>query len=353
GTLLYASPEQLSALSKAPELLPLSDKMDTYCLAATLLFALVGPINFPGDGAETRYDIVQAQEIRARAPIAFSALPDVVGRPRELLKDALCRWMNPDPAIRPPVGVMADELEVLLEPKNERARLRERRRFRQKVVRRVTFAAIVVLASMGGLYAYSKRETIRLASELNKARAGAAASFDKLDTCIASHQLAQRDAATCRDARVKEQREHKAMLDNISRTGGSSEAERARQMQNLEATYANRIKACEDEVRTSTQERTKLSTEGQHKEAQLTSERDELKKAADSRAAELERCRTELGALTPEYAAPPTRPAAAPAPQPAAAPQSAPASSSSAAAPASSPAPAAAPSARPMPSPYE
>ena len=120
GTMLYASPEQLSALSKSPESLPLSDKMDTYCLAATLLYALVGPEHFPGEGAESRYEIVKAQEVRALQPARFESLPDVHGPPRELLASLSDAGSNRDPAPRPPVAEMADELDVLLEP--ERAK---------------------------------------------------------------------------------------------------------------------------------------------------------------------------------------------------------------------------------------
>jgi serine/threonine protein kinase len=296
GTILYASPEQLSALSKSPESLLLSDKMDTYCLASTLLVSLVGPRQFPGDGADTRLEIVQAQSIRASQPLAYSALPELTGAPRAMLRDAFCRWLDPDPKKRPSVSVMAEELDVLLEPQRERARRSERRKLRQKIVRRVTLAAIIVLAGVGSLFAYSKRETLRLASELNRARAEGAASFDKLDTCVASHQLAQREAQVCRDTKAKEQAEFRTMLDQISRSG-ESEGERARQMQALQATFATRLKTCEDEASAVAKERTaereKLSTDFQKKETQLAAERDDQKKLAETQTAELERCRAE------------------------------------------------------------
>jgi tRNA A-37 threonylcarbamoyl transferase component Bud32 len=299
GTILYASPEQLSALSKSPESLLLSDKMDTYCLASTLLVSLVGPRQFPGDGADTRLEIVQAQSIRASQPLAYSALPELSGAPRAKLRDAFCRWLDPDPKKRPSVSIMAEELDVLLEPQRERARRSERRRLRQKIVRRVTLAAILVLGGVGALFAYSKRETLRLASELNRARAEGAASFDKLDTCVASHQLAQREAQVCREAKAKEQAEFKTMLDQISRSG-ESEGERARQMQALQATFATRLKTCEDEASASAKERSaereKLTSEFQRKETQLVTERDDQKKLAETQTAELERCRTENGA---------------------------------------------------------
>src|SRR5262249_35347935 len=248
GTMLFASPEQLSALSKSAELLPLSDKMDTYCLAATLLYSIVGPEHFPGERAESRFEIVKAQEVRALHPLDFSTLPDVRGTPREVLALAFGRWMNRDPALRPPVSIMADELDVLLEPEREQERRLERRAVRQKALRRATLGTVLVLGGMAALFAYSKRETLRLASELNRARAEGAASFDKLDTCSASHNLAQHETQACRDARAREETQFKAALEHIARTGGATEAAMSRQMQSLEATFASRLKSCEDDA---------------------------------------------------------------------------------------------------------
>jgi serine/threonine protein kinase len=298
GTMLYASPEQLSALSKSAELLPLSDKMDTYCLAATLLLSIVGPEHFPGEGAESRYEIVKAQEVRALRPLDVSALPDVEGTPRELLGLAFGRWMNRDPALRPPVAVMADELDVLIEPERERERRLERRSLRQKVVRRATLGTMIVLGAMGALFAYSKRETLRLASELNRARAEGAASFDKLDTCVASHNLAQREALACREARTREELQFKATLEHIARTGGATESAMSRQMQSLEATFSSRLKSCEDDASSAAklrvEERDRLSNEWRKRESDLTLERDEVRRVAETRASDLERCRAEL-----------------------------------------------------------
>jgi hypothetical protein len=240
------------------------------------------------------------------------------------MNDAFGRWMHPDPALRPPVGVMADELDVLLEPEREVQRRLARRELRQKIVQRATFAAIIVLACLGGLFAYSNRKTLRLASELDAARAEGAASFDKLDTCVASHQLAQREAQSCREAKAKAQADFRTSLDRIAKTGGANEAAMSRQMQGLEATYTARIRACEDEVgnaaRQREQERERLSNDWHRRQTELTSERDEQSRLAETRAGELERCRVEFesqarmlqaerAAATPRAA---TVPAAAP-----------------------------------------
>ncbi|MFT3768687.1 MAG: protein kinase [Minicystis sp.] len=52
GTALYGAPEQVAALAGLPSTAPYSEKMDTYGLASTLLYALVGPRHFPGEEAD-------------------------------------------------------------------------------------------------------------------------------------------------------------------------------------------------------------------------------------------------------------------------------------------------------------
>src|SRR5689334_9922488 len=298
GTILYASPEQLSALSSSAESLPLSDKMDTYCLAATLLFALVGATYFPGEGAESRLEIVRAQDQRATSPLAKGALIEATGTPRKMLSAAFCRWMDPDPFNRPPVRVMADELEVLLEPEREQERRRARRSLRFRYLGRTALVASLMAAAGAAFFVYSKRETIRLASELDRARAEGAASFGELDTCTASHQVAQREAAACRDARSKQEEEYRAKLRQLSRSGGATEQSFARQLQSLEATYTSRVKTCEEEkaiaARACDAEEHKRTWDWQRKETQLTNERDEQHRVAESRLRELDRCRSDL-----------------------------------------------------------
>jgi hypothetical protein len=295
---LYASPEQLSALSSAAETLPLSDKMDTYCLAATLLLALVGPTYFPGEGADSRLEIVKAQNLRATSPLAKGALIEASGAPRKMLAAAFCRWMNPDPLDRPPVRVMADELDVLLEPERDQARRRARRSVQLRYAARMAIATLLMAAAGGAFFAYSKRETLRLASELDRARAEGAASFAGLDTCIASHQLAQREAASCRDANSQLETRYRTKLRQVTKSGNASEAAFAKQLQSLETTYTSRLKSCEDDrwaaARAREVEKEQLSRDWQHQETQLTTERDEQRKLADLRSRDLDRCRADL-----------------------------------------------------------
>jgi serine/threonine protein kinase len=298
GTILYASPEQLSALSSSAESLPLSDKMDTYCLAATLLLSLVGSAYFPGEGADSRLQIVQAHDLRARSPLAKGALIEATGTPRKMLSAAFCRWMNPDPLSRPPVRVMADELEVLLEPEREQERRRVRRSVRFRYMGRTAIVTLLLAAGAGALFAYSKRQTLRLASELDRARAEGAASFGELDTCIASHQVARREATACLAAKSHQEEEYRTKLRQLSKTGGATEASFTRQMQALEATYTTRVKSCEDEKAGAARAREvaeqQQTWDWQRREALLTGERDEQHKLAETRARELDRCHADL-----------------------------------------------------------
>ncbi len=298
GTILYASPEQLSALSSRAETLPLSDKMDTYCLAATLLFALVGPTYFPGEGAASRLEIVTAQDLRAKSPLAKGALTEATGTPRKMLSAAFCRWMDPDPYNRPPVRVMADELEVLLEPDREQERRRARRSLRFRYLGRTAVAGLLMAAAGAAFFAYSKRENIRLASELDRARAEGAASFGELDTCIASHQVAQREAMACRDAKSRQEDEYRAKLRHVAKSGGATEASFARQLQAVEATYATRVRSCEEEkagaARAHDAEEQQRAWDWQRREVQLMNDRDDQHRIAETRARDLDRCRADL-----------------------------------------------------------
>jgi hypothetical protein len=218
-----------------------------------------------------------------------------------MLSAAFCRWMDPDPLNRPPVRVMADELEVLLEPDREQERRRARRRIRFRYLGRTAVAALLAVAGGGAFFAYSKRQTLRLASELDRARAEGAASFGELDTCIASHQLAQREATACRDAKSRQEEEYRTKLRQVAKSGGATEASFARQLQALETTYTTRMKSCEEEkasaVRASDADRAQLTWDFQRKETLLQNERDEQHKIAETRMRELDRCRGDLATL--------------------------------------------------------
>jgi hypothetical protein len=210
--------------------------------------------------------------------------------------------MDPDPFNRPPVRVMADELEVLLEPDRERERRRARRRVRFRYLGRMALAALFVTAAGGAFFAYSKRETIRLATELDRARAAGAASFGELDTCIASHQVAQREANACRDSQARHEEEYRAKLRQVAKSGSGSESSFAKQLTALEATCTTKMKTCEDEkagaARARDVEKQQETWDWQRKELKILGERDEQHRLAESRAHELDRCRSDLATQT-------------------------------------------------------
>ena len=290
GTALYASPEQFLSLMGTPGTIPLSEKMDTYCMGTTLLMSLVGLDGFPGQGATEAEEIAAAHEARAKQPLAPGALPELTGRPRALLEQALCRWMALDPEARPSMTGFAEELDVLLEPEREAARAEERQKARQKTaLARLSLAVagmVIVGIGVAG-WMYSNRETLRLAGELDQARMKGAESFDKLDTCVASHQMSRQKEAMCREAQDKERTEFKQTLDDISRSGSSSQAEHAQKVMALQTSYQSKLRVCETGADL-TEKALAAERDGWGKErTKLAAERDEHKGLADSRGAEL------------------------------------------------------------------
>ena len=206
GTLLYAAPEQIRALDGEPGH-PLCEKLDTYGFAATLLSAIVPLDRFPGEDAETRGDIGRSHGTRADRPIADDAIAEATGAPRARLVQALRRWLAIDPARRPTMTEVADEIDVLLGPARDRDRRAALSRVRgRRVARAITGALGVALLAAVGV-AYGHRETLRLARELERARAEGAASFDRLDTCVAAHRVADREAVACSAARARDREE--------------------------------------------------------------------------------------------------------------------------------------------------
>src|SRR4029079_13500612 len=116
GTLMYAAPEQIAYLAGEPGNAELSEKMDTYGLATTILMALAGRDALPGATAETSEEIKDAHKVRAENPLSDSAMPELKGRARELFIAALKRWLAMDPKERPSMSDLAEELDVLREP---------------------------------------------------------------------------------------------------------------------------------------------------------------------------------------------------------------------------------------------
>jgi serine/threonine protein kinase len=310
GTALYAAPEQVAVLSGAyPGIIPLSEKMDTYGVATTLLMSLVGPEHFPGETATDRNELAAAHEVRAASPIAADALPDLQGRARAAIQKTLAGWMALDPNERPSMNELGLELDVLLEPEREAERAEQRRRERQKttIMRfKVTLGAMLLIALGAAGVVYSKRETLRVASELEKAKKMRSESFDKLETCAASHKMATMAAQSCTASRDTDRAMYKQALEEFEKTGSTADADRARQLQS----YATRIKACEDvaasERRVCGEEQVRRDIDLARQKgsvAALTEERDEEQASAAQSRLELADAKKKLDGLAAEKAA--------------------------------------------------
>ncbi len=290
GTALYGSPEQVAVLSGLPIIQPLCEKMDTYALAATLLMALVGPKHFPGEKATDRDELAQAQDDRTKDPIGMGALPEVTGDPRDQLSASFRLWLSFLPEDRPTMKELAEQLEVLLEPDAEEVRQEEARRARQErtIVRfKLVLGGMLLIGAVGGIVAYNQRETLRIASDLDRARSAGAKSFDQLSTCNAAHTEGVKALADCRAARERATAEHRHQLDEVMRSGSMSQQDHARET----TRFNNRLKTCEESAsaakRSSDEEVARLLHENSREKATLTAQRAEAKRAADAQKAQL------------------------------------------------------------------
>jgi eukaryotic-like serine/threonine-protein kinase len=332
GTVLFAAPEQVAALGGTGSRAPLTEKIDTYCLASTLLRSLVGPDFFPGEAAQTPLDLAQALADREDEPIRAGALPELKGEPREQLAAAFGRWMTCDPVDRPGVAKMADELDVLLEKERAEKRAEDQKRARQKaaLARFRVVLAMLVLAGIGGaLYMFSKRETLRLAGELERARAEGAQSFDKLDTCIAANQVTQRENRTCKEGRDEDTKRHAAAVAALAAQGEGKEADLIQKLDQTQRELWTLQDELKEKQTTWTTEKTQLQatlteketawngerTEMQTRLEQLGSEKQQCETVATSAAQERDTCRAELskcGEVYPDDGTPRRPPPTAP-----------------------------------------
>jgi hypothetical protein len=276
GTALFAAPEQLAAILSPGEPPALSEKIDCYCLAATLLLCLVGDRYFPGGKATTRRQVAESHEIRATEPIPPAALMDQSERTRSLLTKHLARWMSVDPATRPSMTTIAEELEILLEPEREAEEAAEREKRRQeRSLARARIGTVVVLAAAGAIggVALWKRETLRMASALEEARAAGEQNFDKLDTCQAAHTMTTKEVKVCAADLDKERKAHERTLNALSKQGEGCELA-VDEIKELRATQQFERKKYEDElkaeVRTHFSEREKLSAEFEKERERLS-----------------------------------------------------------------------------------
>ncbi|MEZ4441734.1 MAG: serine/threonine-protein kinase [Polyangiaceae bacterium] len=297
GTALYAAPEQIIALGGLKGDARLDERMDVYCLATTLLRSLVGEERFPGAKARTPYEIASAFAERERHPLADDALPGLRGEPRARLVLALQRWMTSDAARRPTAEELATQLDVLLEQEREAARVIEQNLARQEASYRrmrgaLTFVVVGTVAA--ALFGVSKRETLRLAAELERERALGAASFDKLDTCVAAHQIAERETASCRDELAAATARHADAL-RVAETSLDETSDGLTRKLSYANTMLNRCEAESEQAAAAwAEERAGLAAERQAVEQTLERARSEWK----TRREELEQKRSEAEQAT-------------------------------------------------------
>ena len=306
GTILFAAPEQIASLTSSDDRPPLSEKIDTYSLAATLLLSLVGPDSFPGQPAKTEEEIEEAQRERATSPLRENALVELTGEPREKLARAFRRWMALDPSERSSMAEMAEQLDVLLEQEREAEESEAARIIRQgMLLRRFRLLVAGLLVGAVGLvgYAWTKRNTLRLANELARVRAEGAAQFDKLETCAASHRLSVDRVNECNNLRIRDRTDFQANLDRFKATGSAAQAECAEQMM----TCTTRLRTCEDTsvtaARTCTSEREQIVAEWTTRAGQLAVQADELKRAAEARTVEVDSLNAETDKVRGELRA--------------------------------------------------
>lgn len=299
GTALYAAPEQIFALDANPSKAPLTEKMDTYGFATTLLMSLVGPKHFAGDDATQPAELAVAHATRASEPIAKEALPELQGPPRDKLKEVLQKWLALDPKDRPSMAEVAQQLDVLLEKEREEKRIEERSRERQKasLLRfRIAVGGLLLFALTTGIVVWSQRRTLQLANELRQAQSKGAESFDNLTSCVASHKMAKAEAAECKTARTADQSQFQQSLDALSKKGdgAGAAAEKIRELQNLMTAYGTKLKTCEDTsqivqgtAKACENETARLQSIVEKDKTELATAREEQKKAVESRDKEL------------------------------------------------------------------
>jgi hypothetical protein len=300
GTVLYGAPEQVMALGGHREGVSLGPKMDTYGLASTLLRSLVGPEYFPGEYAETPFELASAFIERETEPLHCDGLPALTGKPRKLLTEALQRWLAYQPDDRSTSAEMAEQLDVLLEQEREVDAEIERGLARQKAsLRRIRLVAggMLILGIGAAGFAYSKRQTLRLATELERARAAGAESFDKLDTCVAAQKLTHRRAAQCASSWQEDKREFKATLDELSAKGDAAQAALARRL----AGHTARLRTCQEDSRKAADawesEKDELQTSHLSAQSSWKAERTTLIKERDTQQRRAQTCQSTVGEL--------------------------------------------------------
>lgn len=290
GTALFASPEQLAMLRGEVDV-ALTEKMDTYCLGATILVSLIGEARFPGTEANSLEELITSLKVRATSPFGEGTLPDLEGEPRDLIEDALRSWLAIDPTKRPTMKALASQLDVLLEPEREieRAKIRAQENQRASLQR---FRVAVVLLMLGAgaisLWFFSKREKLRLMSEVENAKAAGLETLGNLDTCIASYVKSQSDNDKCKQTQSSDKKDYEERLatqNKVCKTGGQQEC--VSEMNKLRDVHRDTLKACREDTDEVKDLYDKLSDSCSRDKQRLTSERDDQKTLVEQKQADV------------------------------------------------------------------
>ncbi len=306
GTALFASPEQLAMLRGEIDV-ALTEKMDTYCLGATILVSLVGEAHYPGTEANSLEELMQSLKVRATRPFAEGTLPDLEGEPRELIEDALRRWLAIDPAKRPTMKALAAQLDVLLEPEREVERVKIRAQEKQRAsLQRFRVAVVVLMLGAGviALWFLSKREKLRLMSEVENAKAAGQETLGNLDMCITSYVKSQSDNDKCKQTLRIDKKDYEERLESqnkVCRSGGQQEC--ITEMNKLRDLHRETLKACRDDTEevkalydTCSQDKQRLTTERDDQKALVEQKQTDLKTMTDER----DRARADATSCTSE-----------------------------------------------------
>jgi len=197
ATFPFAAPEQTEALIGGllgEEHPALTEKVDVYALAATLLFSLIGSKFAGHDVAQRDSDVEASPEAlralradlsrihasRERFPLPDEALPELTGPARARLSAAFSRWLAQDPAQRPRGREFLEELTVLLEWDRERLHRKQARELRRKLFG--VASGLSLAAAVGGLggYQWHKRTMGEANQATNAALQKADAASDEL-----------------------------------------------------------------------------------------------------------------------------------------------------------------------------
>lgn len=298
GTALYAAPEQLLAIIGVPGAIALTEKMDTYCFAATLLMALVGENRFPGAKATTRDEIVLSHRDRATEPLRGS-LPRLEGNARDMLEKKLGAWMALEPEERPGITAVAEGLDVLLEPEREieRAEIAAKEGQRRTLARtRIGALVFFLVAASLVVFGINKRQALRLASDLERAQKEGASSFDKLETCSASFDVERQEHQTCERDRERERAENEQTISALSRKDDNCTAITT-ELTSMRTRLTNDVSTCRDELKTEKAEKVAVEAEktklGEEHAAEKTKLEASVQTCTDGRAADVKAAQAE------------------------------------------------------------